>query len=141
MRTTKASGSAMTTESTVRDRATRNSTSAYVLVDDDDETAAIGDDEEVDGDGDGDDDEEVRLLAGLEEVEGGTLTEIGDGDFGDSSGTDWFLRNVLTETDRQNATVRRDCVACCLACLGFLRNLGEGRLEESPRSLALVTFR
>ena len=135
----------MTTESTVRDRATRNSTSAYVLVDDDDETAAIGDDEEVDGDGDGDDDEEVRLLAGLEEVEGGTLTMISDDDFEDSSGTDFrswgTLLNVLTETDRRNATVRRDCVACCLACLGFLRNLGEGRLEESPRSLALVTFR
>ena len=92
----------MTTESTVRDRATRNSTSAYVLGDDDDETATIGDDEEVDGDGDEDDDEGVRLLAGLEEVEGGTLTEIGDGDFGDSSRTDWFFENLLTKTDRRD---------------------------------------
>ena len=119
MRTTKASGSAMTTESTVRDRATRNSTSAYVLVDDDDETAAIGDDEEVDGDGDGDDDEEVRLLAGLEEVEGGTLTEIGDGDFGDSSGTDWFLRNVLTG-DRSTKCDGPARLRSLLSCLSWI---------------------
>ena len=106
-----------------------------MLVDDDDETAAIGDDE--DGDGDGDDDEEVRLLAGLEEVEGGTLTVIGDGNFGDSSGTDFrswgTLLNVLTETDRRIATVRRDCVACCLACLEFLRELGRRKTLRKAR--------
>ena len=79
----------MTTESTVRKRATSNSANAYELVDDDDETATIGDDEEVDGDGDGDDDEVVRLLAGLEEVESETLTLIGDDELRDSSDTDW----------------------------------------------------
>ena len=60
----------------MRGRAARNSTTAYLLGDDDDETAAIGDD--GDGDGDGDDDEVVRLLAGLEEVESETSTMIGD---------------------------------------------------------------